>query len=489
MQPAARPRFFYALTAVLAVAVVASHLTGLGLAPPGLFRDEAAFAYNGWTIAHYGTDQYGTHWPLFFRSFGDYKGPIGVYLEALLSLFLPLEPWAIRLPNAAAGIALAFASGWLAWRLTRSHAVFLIITAEAAFEPWFFHLARAMLEVDLVTPLCYVVILALLSDSGDQRLRSCVVAGLVLGGASFTTQPARFFTPVLLLIILLAFRRTLRGARLVAVIVPVAISTTVIVAAASSTTARLGDVSVFKDHGLIGGAWLVITDFVRYLSPWLLFLHGDGNLRHTTGVEGLFLVSAAVPVAIGLVVAFRRRTEPIATAALLAFVIAPAAASFALGVNARRDVVSMPSFVVFLTYGWNALVPWLLQRRWRALGAAGLVVLAGIPFYADYMLAYPARARHDFQAGGLEAIELAHRDVDGHTIFISQYISPDVLVVLRPDPRAGSPFDAAGVHLINKPADMDVAKAGDILVLEAPDKPPPGAVLLFQEFAVSVYRR
>ena len=98
-----RPAFF-AITALVAGVVIATRFAGLGASPPGLFRDEAAFGYNGWTIAHFGTDQFGTHWPLFFRSFGDYKGPVGVYLEAILTTFLPLSPWVIRIPNAVAGM-------------------------------------------------------------------------------------------------------------------------------------------------------------------------------------------------------------------------------------------------------------------------------------------------------------------------------------------------------------------------------------------------
>jgi hypothetical protein len=461
--------------------VIATRLAGLSAAPPGLFRDEAAFGYNGWTIANFGTDQYGTHWPLLFRSFGDYKGPVGVYLEAILTMFLPLAPWVIRLPNAIAGCVLAFAAGWLAWRLTRSQAVFLILVVEAAFEPWFFHLGRTMLEVDLLTPLCYVVALALLCAGGEQRLRACIAAGLALGAASFTAQPGRLFTPVFLIIVLFAFRRTLRGARLVALIAPVAVATVVLLASLSNTTARLSDVSVFKGHGLFEGLGLGLVDFFQYLGPWLLFLHGDGILRHSTGFEGLFLVISAVPVAIGAVVAFRRRAEPIPTIALLALLMAPAAASLAVGVNARRDVISMPSFLVFLAYGWQALVPWLRQGRGRLVAAAALVVLCAVPYYLDYMLVYPNRAAVDFQAGGLDAVKRAHDVAQGHAIFISEDISPDALVVLRPEPRDGDSFMAAGVHLINSQADVDLAQPGDILVLTARDEPPQGATLLFQE--------
>src|SRR4030088_86689 len=96
-------RILTVLSLTIVLAVVVSPLAGLGARPPGRFGDEAAFGYNGWAIAHFGVDQYGVHWPLFFRSFGDYKGPVGVYSVALLTTFLPLSAFTVRLPTALAG--------------------------------------------------------------------------------------------------------------------------------------------------------------------------------------------------------------------------------------------------------------------------------------------------------------------------------------------------------------------------------------------------
>jgi 4-amino-4-deoxy-L-arabinose transferase-like glycosyltransferase len=336
-EPRVSRQRFFVLALIITGAVVASHLVALGTAPPGLFGDEAAFGYNGWTISHFGTDQYGTQWPLFFRSFGDYKGPVGVYFEALLTWFLPLTPWTIRLPNALAGIALAFAAGWLGWRLTRSQAVALILVLEAAFEPWFFHLGRTMLEADLFTPLCYVLALVALAAGGERTLRSCIAAGIMPGAECFTAQPARFFTPLaLLVIVLFAFRRTLRGPRLAALVVPVALGMIILVTAGNVATARLTNVSVFNGNGVIGGARLAMGNYFQYLGPVLLFIRGDTNLRHSSGFEGLLFVTAAVPLAIGAVAAFRRRSEPLATIALLGTLIAPAGASLTTDVTARR---------------------------------------------------------------------------------------------------------------------------------------------------------
>ena len=498
-------RRLYVLALTIACAVVASHLVALATAPPGLFSDEAAFGYNGWTISHFGTDQYGTHWPLFFRSSGDYKGPVGVYFEALLTWFLPLTPWVIRLPNALGGIALAFAAGWLGWRLTRSYAVAFILVLEAAFEPWLFHLGRTMLEADLLTPLCYVLTLTALAAGGERRLRSCLAAGIVLGAACFTAQPARFFTPALLVIVVFAFRRTLRGARRVAFVVPVVLALIIIVIAGSAATARLGTVSVFGGSGLIGGAEQALADYFRYQGPVLLFIRGDNNLRHSSGFEGLLFVTAAVPLAVGAVAAFRRRSEPLATIALLGTLIAPAGASLAVGVSARRDVIVLPFLLVLFAYGWQPLIPWLRRQRARMGIAVAAVLLVAVPYYVDYALVYPNRAAPAFEAGGLDAIERAHALADGHPVLISHDLGPeDALVAFLPDPRVADPLGSVGMRLIEFPSDIAAAQPGDLLVLTPRDAPPLGSTLLFQEVGtgpvsltggvvdvvvISVYRR
>jgi len=501
----ALPQRFYVVGAVAACLVIASHLIALGSAPPGLFSDEAGFGYNGWTISHYGTDQFGTHWPLFFRSSGDYKGPAGVYLEALLTAFLPLTPWVIRLPNAVAGIALAFAAGWLGWRLTRSSAVTLILVLEAAFEPWFFHLGRTMLETDLLTPLFYVLSLVALAAGGDRRLSSWLAAGIALGAACFTAQPARFFTPALLLIVVFAFRHTLRGARLAAIATPVVLAVIVLVIAGGAATARLGAVSVFAKDGIIGGAREAVWDYLQYQGPLLLFIRGDSNLRHSTGFEGLLFVTAAVPLVLGAVAAWRRRDEPLARIALLGTLIAPAAPSFAVGVSARRDVVVLPFLLLLLAYGWQALIPWLRARRIRTAIAVACVLAVAAPYYLDYALAYPTRAARSFESGGLDAIARAHDLADGHTVLVSQRLGPeDALVDLLPDPRLSDPLGSVGIHAMSSPGDLAAAQPGDLLVLTWADTPPPGSTLVFQEIAdgptsltgettrvvvISVYRR
>ena len=81
------------------------NLVDLVGSPPGLYVDEASIGYNAWTIAHFGVDEHGIHFPLFFEAFGEYKNPVYVYAVAALVRFLPLTVAVERFPAAIFGLA------------------------------------------------------------------------------------------------------------------------------------------------------------------------------------------------------------------------------------------------------------------------------------------------------------------------------------------------------------------------------------------------
>ena len=479
-------RILVVLPAIIVVVVV-SHLAGLQVSPPGLFGDEAAFGYNGWAIAHHGVDQYGVAWPLFFRSFGDYKGPVGVYSEALLTAFLPLTPIIVRLPNALGGIALAMVAGGLGWRLTRSQAVAFILILEASFEPWFFHLGRTMLEADLFTPLCYVLALLALAGNGERRLRNCLAAGIALGVAPFTAQPARFFTIVMVGLLILSFGGRIRGRRLAALVIPPMLATAIVVAAGGVAVARLGAVSVFSGRSVLDAVLFALSNYPQYFGPRLLFINGDGNLLLSSGFGGLLFLTAIPLIVLGLIAAYRRRGEPMARIALLGSLLAPVGPALTTTVSSRRDVVALPFLLILLVFGWEALLPVLHASRWRVAAALALVVIAVSPYYLDYAFVYPVRAARAFEAGQIESITRAHDIAGGHTVLLfygARDPSIQALFALRPPPGLADPLGAVGVRLLTRADDLATVQAGDIIVLQAGDPPPPaGATLLFEESA------
>lgn len=67
--------------------------------PPGLYIDEASIGYNADEILKHGVDQYGYKYPLFFKSYGDYKLPVYVYGVSLSIAAFGRNDFAVRFPS------------------------------------------------------------------------------------------------------------------------------------------------------------------------------------------------------------------------------------------------------------------------------------------------------------------------------------------------------------------------------------------------------
>src|SRR3990167_1719234 len=92
--------------ALLAIVILAAVLRfwQLGQNPPSLDWDEAAHGYNAYSILKTGRDEYGYKFPLYFRSFDDYKPPIYTYLVVPSIAIFGLNDFAVRFPSALIGV-------------------------------------------------------------------------------------------------------------------------------------------------------------------------------------------------------------------------------------------------------------------------------------------------------------------------------------------------------------------------------------------------
>jgi len=484
-RPVRRNQLWAAAFVIVAAGIVATHIVGLATAPLGLYNDEASIGYNAWTIAHYGTDQYGTHWPLLFRDFGDYKGPVSTYLLAPLTLVLPLTPAVTRLPSAFAGIAMSLVAGWLAWRVTRSRPVALLVMLEAAFEPWFFHTARIALEADLFTVLCFVTVLAALAGGGALRARNCVIAGVALGLAPLAAQPGRFFAVVFLVLLVATHYRSLQRVRVALLGLPVLVTTLILLVGTSGgATARLGDVSVFSHNSVLRGVAAWISNYFQYFNPDFLFLHGDPNPRHATGFGGMLFVTTVPVLIAGLVRCIRQWRDPLCQLALAGLLVVPVGPALTGGISARRDIIFLPFLIVVLTYGWQGATTFLRGHRVRIAIAAVLTATAVGLYYVDYAVAYPTRSAVAFYAGEEAAFVAAHSAAGTHNILVSRRILDaleEALFAIQPAPGGAEVLTRMHTVDLASPSQIQQAQPGDVAVLDGAEPSPGGFTLIDHE--------
>ena len=176
--------------------------------PPGMTWDEAALGYDAYSILKTGRDQHGAFMPIIFKSFGDYKPGVYVYLTVPAVALLGLNETAVRMPSAIFG-ALAVIGIYLLTNLlfgseakprptgpmsfiTSGHIAALVL----ALMPWHLHFSRGGWEVNtFVTMVLFGTYLFIRSLKNEKI--SPLWAALLFALSIFTYQAGKLLTPII----------------------------------------------------------------------------------------------------------------------------------------------------------------------------------------------------------------------------------------------------------------------------------------------------
>ena len=95
--------FFPALVTIIFVLGTFFRIFGLGELPNGLYPDETAIGYNAFSILVSGKDEHGASYPIYFKSFDDYKLPFYMYSTAAAIHAFGANAFAVRFTSALFG--------------------------------------------------------------------------------------------------------------------------------------------------------------------------------------------------------------------------------------------------------------------------------------------------------------------------------------------------------------------------------------------------
>ncbi|MEK7513906.1 MAG: hypothetical protein AAB580_03370, partial [Patescibacteria group bacterium] len=111
----------------------------LGQVPSGFVNDEAAIGYNAYSLLKTGKDEFNVSWPVIFRSFGEGKLPVYIYLTIPSVAVFGLNEFSVRFPSALFGVlTVLVVSRWS-----------LLAALVLATLPWHIHFSRAAFEANL----------------------------------------------------------------------------------------------------------------------------------------------------------------------------------------------------------------------------------------------------------------------------------------------------------------------------------------------------
>lgn len=449
------------LLLILVVAAVL-RLWGLSSNPPHLSSDEAALGYNAYSILKTGRDEHGEFLPVIFKSFGDWKPGLYVYLDVPFVALFGLNEWSTRLPGALSGIIAVWLVYLLAgeifkygekWRRpTQLFASFFL-----AISPWHLQFTRGAWEAGISLTLTIAGIyffFRALRDKERYLISSetnlFIFSALCFALTLWAYQGAKSSTAIILVGLVILFYQGLarlsRGALLKGIVLGLIISLPILISVFDGKTGRIKVFSllsykqpdeyvqqILQQDETSKDSWQyllyhseplhfangVIARWMHHFSGRFLFFEGDwANKKHSVPNNGVLLVLDSLFLISGLVVLVRlfpktqilfRRKQ---TCLFLTFWLLSSPLPAALSrdeIHGVRSFNMVVPFVIIMAFGASYLLLWVKESG-KIIRAVSFIFvlsyLANFVYYLDgYWVHAPFRNSQAWQYGYKQVVE------------------------------------------------------------------------------------
>lgn len=415
---------------VILVAAFLIRVWGLSKIPPALSPDEASLGYNAYSILKTGKDEFGEKFPIIFKSFGDHKPGLYVYLTIPSVAIFGLNEFSVRFPSVVAGVL----SVYLICLISSiffpgSKKLSLLIGLSAAFSPWLIFFSRGAWEANVSLTLTLAGIYYFLKSLS--RPGHIIFSTLFFSLTFITYQGSKLSTSIVILILLASYMKDIwkvitKNIKLVllSLLVFLVIVAPVVASFFQGKTGRLVVFSVFSYprpesylQSFIGEAGVkkgsaeyflyyseqlnfvrgIMGRFFNHFSGKFLFFDGDyQNPRHSSPNHGMLLLTDVVFVITGLFFALTGRLKATKSISfiLLWLVLSPLPAILSRDQVQSVRALAMAVPLSFLSgMGLFFITDWIRNRKSGALFYLFLfgVYLLGIVYFLDsYFVHYPS---------------------------------------------------------------------------------------------------
>lgn len=410
---------------------------GISNNPPSLTWDEVAWGYNAYSLGIDLRDEFGRLLPLdYLESFGDFKPPVYAYLDILPIKFFGLNEFATRFPSAFFGLLTIFVTYFLVRRIfynsqnAKSYA--LASALILALSPWHVMLSRAAFEANVAT--FFIVSGVYLFIYSIQKNKWFLILSLISFVISiYTFNTARIVSPLILTTLLVAFRNQLiknKDAAVTSFIVGFIFLLPVLGFLISpQASLRFKEVNIFSDIGVIEAAnqrianddnvwWSNIInnrrvsftmEYLKHyfdnLSPSFLFIKGDGNPKFSTQDVGQLYLWDLPFFIIGLLFLFRKKEGYWWLVPLWMFLAIVPAATARETPHALRIETALPTFQIFVAYGFVTFLNFFKKHRFRILIVSMFILFVNaLYFIHGYWAHYAREYSGEWQYGYKESI-------------------------------------------------------------------------------------
>lgn len=412
------------LIAIIFLLALVLRFWNLGYIPPSLTPDEAAIGYNAYSILKTGHDEYGKYFPIIFKSFGDYKPGLYIYLTIPAVALFGLTEFSVRFASALTGVITVY----LIYKLShiwfgKKTAIFAALVA--ACNPWLIYFSRGAWESNvslMLTLLGVVLFIKALKNS-----KYIIISGISFALTFLTYQGAKLSTLIVLLILLSIYRdeifRISKKYLTAATVLALLIVSPIILSLFNGQSERLTvfsifsykrpdvEIQIYKDVFYSIFHSEPINYFRAILGRWFnvfsgdfLFFSGDNqNPVHTAPYQGVLLMSDLLFLPLGLFYILKNKIKREHLFMLLWLVLAPLSAAISRDTtNAVRSLNTSIPLIMISAFGINFLTEY--YKKFGKILIFTAVVPAFIYFLDAYYIHVPAHNSDRWRYGYKQAV-------------------------------------------------------------------------------------
>lgn len=444
----------------------------LGVNPPSLTWDEAAWGYNAYSLGIDARDEFGRFLPLdYLESFGDFKPPVYAYLDVVPIKIFGLNEFAVRFPSAFFGVLTVLITYFLTKRIFASRENIALLSALfLAISPWHVMLSRAAFEANVATFFLVAGVFFFLKGVYDknQYIIFSIISFVI---SVYTFNTSRIVAPLLVLLLGFAFRKQLlenKKQTFIAIIVGIIlILPTFRFLLTPAASLRFKEVNIFSDSGVVTTAnqevandnnafWSKIlhnrrfgyaVSYLRHyfdnFNPGFLFIKGDGNPKFSSQTVGeMYLWDLPFFIA-GIFLIFRKKEGAWWLVPVWLVVGIVPAATARETPHALRIETTLPTFQILIAYGFSQfLLAIRKMKQFKMLAVfSGILLFANFfYFFRDYRVHYPHEFSGEWQYGYKDSIEYVKSVQDKfNNIYVTSELGRPYIYYLfytKTDPRS-----------------------------------------------------
>lgn len=436
--------------------------------PISLSEDEAAFGYNAYSILKTGRDEHGQFLPWVFKSFGDYKPPILVYILVPFISIMGLTEQSIRLPIALVSTLLLILIYLVSKQFFDSRWTAILAMFFTAISMWAIQFSRAAWEASLA--LFFTTLAIYLFFKGLKKERWLIFSGLTFTLAFYSYHAEKVAIPLLIVILVLLYRKHFKWSKtkillwMMAAFI-VALPALVAITNFSGQSRARGTLvsdyffqstkepayiltnsllaepswNQFVSHSsFVLGLSDIASKFYAYLSPANIFVYGDVVGRH--GVEDFgVLYNFEFILLLITTYFFIKKPKTKFDYFLLAWLVIGALPAMITKdrLHVIRPLVALPA--LYILEGWGV---WQLYLRINKLGRTVsiislflfflVVVMNLVRFSHSYFIYTPIERAFWWQHGTKELVEVVKNEQDRFQTVIIEMLDEYPMVYGNP---------------------------------------------------------